>query len=949
MKRFCLAFSLVALTFFGCSQEEPLLEGPFLVPRGFVVEEAASVDMVGSLIQLTFDAQGRPVVSKERSHPTRLLDNDGDGVFEAEQTISDQVENCQGIWFDGSTLYAVCTNPDDGEACMFRLPDENGDGVADSREIVVQFTGPIGEHGPHDMRRAADGSMTVLVGNHTFIPEDRIAADSPLKDYQESQLLDRYMDARGHAVGRMAPGGSLFRYNPKSDDFTLLLGGFRNAYNHAYNGEGEMFTFDSDMEWDINLPWYREVRSVHGVQGGDYGWRTGSGKFPAYFLDSLPPVDDLGRGSPVGVEFYQHYVYPESYFGAFLQGDWSRGRVVHSKFQNAGGTYELAEEPFDFVYGEPLNVTDVAVGPDGFVYFTMGGRDTQGGFHRVAYKGRLGNEERMAQNGVMAAVRQPQPLSAWGHQALLDRQKAMGDSWGPELQAVAKDESAETYDRIQALYLLQRLGPKPDAILLGELMDSKDAAVRAAAVYVVGQHGSDRAKALAARGLKDSDPLVQRRAAEALVAMGLSADEEPFAPIDDIYALLGSNDRFVRWAGRIALEHTPREMWKDKAASEKSLNAAPEAMLGLTRTSSSALEVEPVLEGSLSLLKQSGLSAEDELRLMRVFHLACLEVDGGCRQSLRDQVFEIVAPRFPASDERLNREYARTLAYTGRPEAIEEIMAAMPEGEENTQLQIHYAYCLREIKKGWSAEQKQTLLSWFEKAKDWRGGASFPGFINRLFDSSLEFFNEDEKKMAYAAIPEYAPIDDAELLARLRRRGDYTPARVFARQTGSKGVSEQEIFEFMMYDPMTTKADPEDGREIFEDQCAKCHRFGDEGKDYGPDLSTLNNRFKRRDMVEAVLYPSKTISDQYDSYRIRVGYEVFEGLIMDEDDQTVTVLLPEEERPVKFEKSKVEIEKSDVSIMPTGLLDGYDTRKIAALFAYLERGPVAGGAGAGGQ
>ncbi|MEZ5365786.1 MAG: hypothetical protein R2748_26510 [Bryobacterales bacterium] len=60
---------------------------------------------------------------------------------------------------------------------------------------------------------------------------------------------------------------------------------------------------------------------------------------------------------------------------------------------------------------------------------------------------------------------------------------------------------------------------------------------------------------------------------------------------------------------------------------------------------------------------------------------------------------------------------------------------------------------------------------------------------------------------------------------------------------------------------------------------------------------------------------------------------------MDQDDKTVTVLLPEEERPVTFDKSKVEIEKSDVSIMPTGLLDGYSTREIATLFAFLQQGP----------
>ena len=44
-----------------------------------------------------------------------------------------------------------------------------------------------------------------------------------------------------------------------------MAGGFRNAYDIAFNAHGDLFTFDSDMEWDIGLPWYREVRLVHVV------------------------------------------------------------------------------------------------------------------------------------------------------------------------------------------------------------------------------------------------------------------------------------------------------------------------------------------------------------------------------------------------------------------------------------------------------------------------------------------------------------------------------------------------------------------------------------------------------------------------------------------------------------------------------------------------------------
>ena len=927
-----LLYAVFALALWGCQLSEPILDGPYKVPAGFVVETLADDAQIGSLIQVTFDADGQPVVSKERSHPVRLLDNDGDGTYEMQQLISDQVENCQGIWFDGTTLYANCTNPEDREAYLFRLPDDDGDGVADSREILVRYTGRIGEHGPHDIRRAPDGSITVLLGNHTFVPADRISADSPLQGYKESQLLNRYMDARGHAAGRMAPGGALFRIEEDGASYSLQFGGFRNPYNHAYNFDGEVFTFDSDMEWDINLPWYREVRSVHGIPSADYGWRTGSGKFPQYYLDSLPPVDDLGRGSPVGVEFYHSYAYPPEYFDAFLEGDWSRGRVVLSKFKRSGATYELEEPATDFIYGEPLNVTDVAIGPDGLVYFTMGGRMTQGGFFRVAYRGHRANEGYRPESGILSVVRQPQPLSAFSHAYFQGQKKEMGDAWAAELQALVRDETAEGRDRAQALHLLQRYGPKPDALLIRAAFESEAPSARAAAMYVVGQHGSDRAKTLAAEGLTDADALVRRRAAEALLRMG----DPGFADTSVLYGLVGDADRFVRWSGRVALETTPRDAWKQSVVNESEPTAAATGMLALLRTAQTPIELEAVFEKTLSMLKSDQLDTDDELALLRVFHLACLEIEGGCRESLRDQIYGVVSGRFPSDDEALDREYARTMAYVNRPEAIGPILAQIPAGDDNQQLQIHYVYCLREIKSGWEPDQKQALLAWFRKAKDWRGGASFPGFINRLFESSLEFFSDQERQDAYAAIPEYAPVDDEALLASLRRRDGHVQPNVFARKTGTNLYSEQEIFEYMMYDPMTTMATREQGIEVYEEACAKCHRLGDLGQDYGPDLTTIANRFTRRDMLEAVLWPSREISDQYGSWRIETSDDVYSALILEEDEASVTILIPDLDRPVSIQrKDIVDMRESDVSIMPEGLLDEFQMRQTAGLFRLL--------------
>ena len=163
----------------------------------------------------------------------------------------------------------------------------------------------------------------MVIGNHAGI---RAAPNplSPYRNYKEDILLPRYFDPNGHARQIRAPGGTIFRVDFEGRNWELFAGGFRNQYDAAFNLAGELFTFDADMEWDLGLPWFRPVRTHHVVPGGEYGWRSGTGKWPDYFIDSLPSMTDVGRGSPVGVEFYHHYVYPEKYRGALLLGT---GRV----------------------------------------------------------------------------------------------------------------------------------------------------------------------------------------------------------------------------------------------------------------------------------------------------------------------------------------------------------------------------------------------------------------------------------------------------------------------------------------------------------------------------------------------------------------------------------------------------------------------------------------------
>jgi putative heme-binding domain-containing protein len=181
------------------------------------------------------------------------------------------------------------------------------------------------------------------------------------------------------------------RTDPERKVWEVIAGGFRNQVDIAFNADGEMFTYDADMEWDAGLPWYRPNRLNHVVSGGDYGWRWGTGKWPPYYADSLPSTLDTGLGSPTGIEFGTNSNFPASVRDALFMADWQNGRILSVQMTPRGASYECSYDVF--VEGGPLNVCDLTFGPDGNMYFITGGRGSQSGLYRVRYSGTKSDAE----------------------------------------------------------------------------------------------------------------------------------------------------------------------------------------------------------------------------------------------------------------------------------------------------------------------------------------------------------------------------------------------------------------------------------------------------------------------------------------------------------------------------------------------------------------------------
>ncbi len=563
----------------------------------------------------------------------------------------------------------------------------------------------------------------------------------------------------------------------------------------------------------------------------------------------------------------------------------------------------------------------------------------------------------------MGAVRQPQPLSSWGHAAVAGAKAALGSGWASGLEAVARDRSAKGDDRAQAVYLLQRHGPAPPVALLTDLMREADADVRAAAVFAAGVQGS-KAAAVAAAGLKDLDPLVQRRAAEALVRMGQSPAADSLAPVADIYALLGSPDRFVRFAGRLALLRTARSAWRDRVLAETHTVRALEAMAAYVFTAPDRADLLPLVDRQIAWMGRSDLSIDLQLRLLRAFQLTAIEaarltqpappaavrrdgqagfqaqtITAGDIDAARlQQVHQKLIGRFPSTDERLTRELADVLAFCNQPGASVKIFAAMPPGDTNTALQIHLLKSLRTSTAGWSAGQKAALVDVYARAAQWRGGASFPGFINLLFEATVAGFSADEKQMAYGKVPQFAPLTEAELAAASASAARARTANPgIARSRGIRAISREETFDEQIFTPLRTPAQPARGRTHFEQACAQCHRFGSVGTDFGPDLSTLASRFKKRDVVEAILWPSRAVSDQYQSVEVATtDKRTLFGLVAREDADKIAIQMTPAERPIEIAKATIASRKpSPVSLMPEGLVDDLSQSQLSDLLAFL--------------
>ncbi|HIM28671.1 MAG TPA: c-type cytochrome, partial [Planctomycetes bacterium] len=138
-----------------------------------------------------------------------------------------------------------------------------------------------------------------------------------------------------------------------------------------------------------------------------------------------------------------------------------------------------------------------------------------------------------------------------------------------------------------------------------------------------------------------------------------------------------------------------------------------------------------------------------------------------------------------------------------------------------------------------------------------------------------------------------------------------------------------------------SKGDPERGKELYgniaKSMCTLCHQKGEQGAHFGPDLTKIGAVRTKRDLLEAIVYPSATIARYYEMVKVRTEKGTTAGLILkDGVDKLILAAGPGAEQPIPLEEIK-EATYSNISLMPQ-VFDGFlKPEEIADLIAYLSQ------------
>ena len=855
-----------------CNTEAPISSDPKIaalkLPKGFKADHLYSpgINNQGSWVSMTFDHKGRMIASDQYGNLYRLVipaigaDTSKEKIqvstielhIPGDTTLATRrIGYAQGLLYAFNSLYVVINDGGDitntRRSGIYRMQDTDNDDQYDKITLLKRLEGD-GEHGPHSIVLSPDGkSLYVIAGNFTKIPEMNNYAVTP--GVEMDNLLPLTRDPNGHDNTVKTHGGWIAQFNPEGTNFNLISAGFRNPFDLAFNEYGDIFTFDSDMEWDFGSPWYRPIRICQVPSGGEFGWRPGTDKWSPANADNLPPLLNIGQGSPTAVFSGSKSHFPEKYKRSIFAFDWSFGIMYAIQPSPEGAHYTATAE--EFISGSPLPLTDGIIGPDGAMYFLTGGRRIESDLYRVYYEDNKQNTEPLA---------------------------------------------------VPALTAAQQLRKKLETF-----------------------HYAPNAEA-----------------------------------VNIAWPALSNEDRFIRYAARIAMEHQPANTWKQKLLAEKDPVTITQAAIALARMGEKT-EKDNLLK-ALSAIDFSKISESKQLDVLRAIELILIRL-GKPTGELKNELISVLDKQYPAATNNLNRSLSKIMVYMDAPTVVAKTMDLMKVAKDDPndqktftestdlilrnpqygldiakmlanvppQQQTYYATVLSHAKIGWTPALQETYFKWFYTAFGYKGGVSFIGFLNLIRKDALK--NVSKNTFAYYnTLSGDSIVNRAMMGLKENIKQAKGPGRDWEVDTALVYVKDGLI-----------NRDFENGKAMFSTTlCSSCHAMGGEGGVSGPNLTQVGTRFSYKDMLTAIIEPNKSISDQFGStvFYLKKGGSIVGKLISEDGTKYVIAQNPFAMQNTKdvLKKDVTRTRVSEISPMLPGLINSLNAEELKDLLAYLKSG-----------
>ena len=319
------------------------------------------------------------------------------------------------------------------------------------------------------------------------------------------------------------------------------------------------------------------------------------------------------------------------------------------------------------------------------------------------------------------------------------------------------------------------------------------------------------------------------------------------------------------------------------------------------------------------------MSFEDDgtdgrLRLARVLALLITR-HGPLEPEYRDRIVELLEPVYPTGELAVDRSMVEVLVALDAAGVVEPTLSLI-ESAGDQETAIVFLHALRLQKRGWDESTRRRAMDALDRATAYAGGASLPGFVAKIRSDLAERLGPDATTalaMRADAARERRAAAEVRNFVRAWSVDDFSThlARVHAGRDFSRGEA--------MYESL---------------QCAACHKVGETGIAYGPDLTGAGGRFSPHDLLVAIIEPERDLSDQYAGVLVERGDgDPVIGLPIGVQGDVLAVAPDPRTGTLRVEIPLEEITaQTAVTPMPAGLVDTATMDEILDLLAYMRSG-----------